>query len=140
MANERRIGRYHTFEWNSKVAGGILSISGPDFEGGEIETSDADAGIFATYIPGRVRGSFSVEMNYVQDNAAQLDMQSDMLTMANRSRAFAIKPSATAASKDVSYTGTAIITGISFSRPEDDKQTMTATFRITGVVTKVETA
>jgi ABC-type amino acid transport substrate-binding protein len=139
MSAKRQLGRYHKFTWGGVDVGGILSITGPEIQGAVVDVSDADSGIFSNFEPDRVTATMTIECNYVQDNAGQLQLQADMLTLTSRKKAFSIVPSATAVAGDIGYSGDAILTGVSISRPENNKQTFTATFQITGPITRTVT-
>lgn len=134
MSENRRLGRYMTFEWKTNVIGAILSIS-PNITNSLVEVSDADSGRNSDFIDNRINGTVDITCHYVPQNTAQAALITDILAPST-SGAFSIKPAGTAATGDVTITGNALITQVSIDMPEADKMEVSFSMQITGAITR----
>lgn len=137
MANERRVGRYFTFKWKTVMVGGIKSMT-LNIDGNNIDVSDADAGRWTKLISGRKNVSMDVTCNYIQDNAPQGQIATDILA-SSTSGAFTFGPSATAVTGDVTFGGTGLLSNVSISTTDDDVTEISFTLDVDGELTRTVT-
>jgi predicted secreted protein len=137
MANERRLGRYFAFKWKTNTVGGIKSMT-LNIDGNNIDVSDADAGRWTKLVSGRKNISMDITCNYIQDNAPQGTMATDMLSN-NTSGGFTFGPSATAVTGDVTFGGTGLISNVNISASDDDVTEISFTLDVDGELTRTVT-
>ena len=88
---------------------------------------------WSEYTIGQKSGTLSIEGFYAEDGSAQ--NPDDLFTWFNAETQIGFSFQTTT-SGDAKYTGTIITTGLSFTAPVEDNSTFSATFQITGAVTK----
>jgi len=118
-----------------KVGGQTLSglvTQGLDFSVDEIDITTKDSSGNKEFLAGEFSGTFSAEGKL--DESDSYGFEYLRTTMVAKAAVAWISGGTTAG--DVTYSGSAIVTGLSQSSPKNAERTWSATFRITGAVTK----
>lgn len=116
-----------TVTWDSDVIGTVTSVD----VNLEMESLDATANgnAFKSFLPGQYQGSVSAEMHFDDGDTAQSAMEDDML--AGTSATLLVKLDGSTSH----FSGSAFITGLSYSGSQGSTTKCTVDFQYTGALT-----